>query len=367
MSKKKVEREVRAAHRRNKKEKQHLGNDFDDFVSLNNQLGTMGLCLKQIPGDGNCLFRALGDQLDGNAGDHLHHRTNAVNYMRQHREDFEPFVEDDISFDSHLSSLAENGTFGGNDSIVAFARLHDLTVVIHQLNKPLWQIHGGIGGSPGSQEVHISYHNGDHYNSVRRMGDLGNTPARIRLCLASKEDRRVNSGYTNCDNYREEEASADSGQESDYENSPSNSKLNKLATEVSRLSGVDVKRDVFDALEMNAYCVSAAVDYLLNDAVSIAKSNLWNSGGTGSRIFGESAAAKAVTGRSPSRNAQDKLVNMQQKFQNKNMSNKKRKELKKNQRKVMQDEKKRGSVAGGIEQCGDETEIVIANVQALTI
>jgi len=368
MSKKKVEREVRAAHRRNKKDKQHLGNDFDDFLSLNNQLGTMGLSLKQIPGDGNCLFRALGDQLDGNAGEHLHHRTSSVNYMRQHRDDFEPFVEDDISFDAHLASLAENGTFGGNDSIVAFARLHDVTVVIHQLNKPLWQIHGGVGGTPGSQEVHISYHNGDHYNSVRRMGDQGNTPARIKLCLPSREDRRVQTGYTNCDNYQEEDlVSADSGQESDYENSPSNSKLNKLANEVSRLSGVDVKREVFDALEVNAYCVQSAVDYLLNDAVSLAKSNLWSSGGTGSRIFGDSAAVKAVTGRSPSRSAQEKLVNIQQKLQNKNISNKKRKELKKNQRKLANDEKKRGSAGGGLDQCGDETEIVIANVQALTI
>jgi len=358
MSKKKVEREVRAAHRRNKKDKQHLGNDFDDFLSLNTQLATMGLSLKQIPGDGNCLFRALGDQLDGNAGDHLHHRTSSVNYMRQHRDDFEPFVEDDISFDTHLASLAENGTFGGNDSIVAFARLHDLTIVIHQLNKPLWQIHGGVGGKPGSHELHISYHNGDHYNSVRRMGDHGNTAAMIRLCLQA--------GYTNCDNYQQVD-SVDSGQESDYENSPSNSKLNKLANEVSRLSGVDVKGEVFDALEMNAYCVQAAVDYLLTDAVSLAKSNLWGSGGTGSRIFGESAAVKAVTGRSPSRNAQEKLANIQQKLQNKNISNKKRKELKKNQRKIANDEKKRGSASGALDQCGDETEIVIANVQALTI
>ena len=27
---------------------------------------------------------------------------------------------------------------------------------------------------------------------------------------------------------------------------------------------MDVKREVFDALEVNAYCVSAAVDYLIN-------------------------------------------------------------------------------------------------------
>ena len=36
------------------------------------------------------------------------------------------------------------------------------------------------------------------------------------------------------------------------------------ASEVSRLSGVDVTTEVFNALEMNAYCVTAAVDYLLN-------------------------------------------------------------------------------------------------------
>ena len=56
------------------------------------------------------------------------------------RDDFEPFVEDDISFDDHVSSLSEQGTFGGNDAIVAWARLHLCTVVIHQLNKPLWQV-----------------------------------------------------------------------------------------------------------------------------------------------------------------------------------------------------------------------------------
>ena len=36
------------------------------------------------------------------------------------------------------------------------------------------------------------------------------------------------------------------------------------ADEVANLAGVDVKREVFDALEMNAYCVTAAVDYLIN-------------------------------------------------------------------------------------------------------
>ena len=39
-----------------------------------------------------------------------------------------------------MSNLAELGTYGGNECIVAFARLNGVKVVIHQLNAPLWQV-----------------------------------------------------------------------------------------------------------------------------------------------------------------------------------------------------------------------------------
>lgn len=49
----------------------------------------------------NCLFRALGDQLEGHSRNHFHHRQEVVKYMLEHRKDFEPFVEDDVPFDVH--------------------------------------------------------------------------------------------------------------------------------------------------------------------------------------------------------------------------------------------------------------------------
>jgi len=70
---------------------------------------------------------------------------------------------------------------------------------------------------------------------------------------------------------------------------------------VSRLSGVELSNEVREALELHAYCVADAVDYLLKDAVGLARSGLWGAGGTGARIFGESAVSRAVTGRSPVR------------------------------------------------------------------
>ena len=109
----------------------------------------------------------------------------------------------------------------------------------------------------------------------------------------------------------------------------------------------------------------------IKDAVSLAKSSLWAPGGTGSRIFGDNIANKAVSrGNQPStgtKNAQDKLANMQQKLQNKNLSNKKRKELKKQERKIRSDDKKRSQTPSHNTSHHDESELVVANVQALTI
>lgn len=360
MSKKRVEREVRAAHRKNRREKQvAMEGGFDDFFSLNNQLATLGLSLKQIPGDGNCLFRALGDQLDGKVEEHAAHREAVVKYMRHHRDDFEPFVEDDMSFDDHLSSLSEQGTFGGNDAIVAWARLHQCTVAIHQLNKPLWQIHGERGGTPGGWEVHISYHNGDHYNSVRRLGDDGGhgPPQRIRLCHASASLIRDDCSKVICDNHgwSQRADNGDSGQESDYENHPGGGRLRKMAGEVSRLAGVEVSKEVFDALELNRYSIDAAVDFLLADVSARDRVGIWSTEGTGSRILGREG------GRSPGRSAQEKLVGIQNKLQNKNLSNKKRKELKKSRSKIAGEERKRGNKET------ENDELVITNIQTLTI
>ena len=68
----------------------------DEFFCLNNQLSMLGLTLRRIPGDGNCLFRALDDQLHGNSTNHILHRKQVVEFMEQHREDFESFVENSV-------------------------------------------------------------------------------------------------------------------------------------------------------------------------------------------------------------------------------------------------------------------------------
>ncbi|NWW71222.1 OTUD3 protein, partial [Climacteris rufus] len=134
----------------------------------------------------NCLFRALGDQLEGHSRNHLQHRQETVDYMVRQREDFEPFVEDDVPFDKHVTNLAKPGTFAGNDAIVAFARNNQMNVVIHQLNAPLWQIRGT--GRSDARELHVAYSCGEHYDSVRSISDDSEAPAYLRMEMLCKNN-----------------------------------------------------------------------------------------------------------------------------------------------------------------------------------
>ena len=45
-----------------------------------------------------------------------------------------------------VTNLRSLGTYAGNDAIVAFARLHQVTVIIHQLNSPFFVV--GINPTP---------------------------------------------------------------------------------------------------------------------------------------------------------------------------------------------------------------------------
>lgn len=147
-------------------------------LALREQLRALGLVMKPVQGDGNCLFRALADQLDGDERHHATHRAQICAYMRQHEADFAPFVEDDVDFATHMRALEEDGTFGGNDALVAFARLHDVDVIVHQSMLPPWilspQPTAAESQQPPRRRVHLVYHSHEHYDSVARLPGASN-------------------------------------------------------------------------------------------------------------------------------------------------------------------------------------------------
>ncbi|NWW83641.1 OTUD3 protein, partial [Rhynochetos jubatus] len=234
----------------------------------------------------NCLFRALGDQLEGHSRNHLRHREETVDYMIKQREDFEPFVEDDVPFEKHVTNLAKPGTFAGNDAIVAFARNNQMNVVIHQLNAPLWQIRGTDRNN--ARELHIAYRYGEHYDSVRRIDDDSEAPAYLRMEMLCKNDSN-----------KEEEAKPHKGDSEGEAEVETEDAIRKVCN-ATGCSDIDLVRQILEVEDHNVESAIFAI-FRVNEVERIrteeqcdpqsedqnlCSRTLQEENGTGSRVFG---------------------------------------------------------------------------------
>ncbi|KAF4611912.1 hypothetical protein D9613_004015 [Agrocybe pediades] len=118
--------------------------------SLPDQLRLLGLYAANTLGDGNCLFRALADQVYGSPVRHAEVRRDVCDWIEKHGERYEGFVEfeggdddDEGSTDkrrgggkgeggssgnskrlqAYLRNMRENGTYGGHMELSAFAHM----------------------------------------------------------------------------------------------------------------------------------------------------------------------------------------------------------------------------------------------------
>jgi len=69
-----------------------------------------------------------------------------------------------------LKKLKKDGTWGGQVEIVALAHRFKFNAIVHQVGAPNTEtfVHEPVGSVP---TLHLSYHLGRHYNSVRRADD----------------------------------------------------------------------------------------------------------------------------------------------------------------------------------------------------
>nr|AEV41025.1 OUT-like cysteine protease family protein [Oryza minuta] len=147
-----------------------------DMTEFRAQLDSLGLKIIEVSADGNCFFRAMGDQLEGNEEEHMKYRAMIVQYIKEHRVDFEPFIEDEEPFEKYCDSMLEDGTWAGHMELQAASILTRKNICIHMLNSPRWYIKN-FSDREATSMIHLSYHQGEHYNSVRLREDPCQGPA----------------------------------------------------------------------------------------------------------------------------------------------------------------------------------------------
>ncbi|ESQ31201.1 hypothetical protein EUTSA_v10004429mg [Eutrema salsugineum] len=180
-----------------KKQPHQQGKDCD-LSQFRTQLDALGLKIIQVTSDGNCFFRALADQLQGNEDEHSKYRSMVVQYIVKNREMFEPFIEDDVPFEDYIKTMDDDGTWAGNMELQAASLVTRCNICIHRNMSPRWYIRNFEDAR--TRMIHLSYHDGEHYNSVRLKEDACGGPATpvvieadAKVSAASKQAKAIES------------------------------------------------------------------------------------------------------------------------------------------------------------------------------
>lgn len=140
---------------------------------IENKLIPLNLRIKQITADGHCLYNAFADQLRLRYKDIMTYqelRSLAAQYMREHPDDFMPFLYlEDGNYDRYCHDIEHTACWGGQLEILALAKSKQVPVDIVQMEGPVLRI--CEDEYPDKDIIQLAYHKhlfslGAHYNSL---------------------------------------------------------------------------------------------------------------------------------------------------------------------------------------------------------
>jgi len=145
---------------------------------------------KEIRADGHCLYSAIADQLgilgiglkpriaptfvtgqtdSGEQPPYKIVRSAAADYIEEHSDDFEAFLEEPLF--TYVHKVRDTATWGGQLELLALARTYGVDINVLQGDGQVTKIEGGE--SDENKKIWLAYyrHNfglGEHYNSLRK-------------------------------------------------------------------------------------------------------------------------------------------------------------------------------------------------------
>ena len=135
----------------------------EEFIK---ELEKLGYFIREVGGDGNCLFRSVSDQMDNTEKNYKEYRSRCIEYMVQNKDEFINFLEDDEPFDKYIQRMSEDGEWGGNLEIYALSRLLNANFYIYIFKQPMYVVNNF---DKPKKNILMTYHDGKHYNSLRKL------------------------------------------------------------------------------------------------------------------------------------------------------------------------------------------------------
>lgn len=183
-------RPVRQRHQPSRAAKRHAYPRTSSSAKIEEYMTTRGLIRRPIIGDGNCLFRAMADQLGYGEERHAEIRAKVVEVIRRDREYFANFIDseesdgvneycEEMAKDGRSLWLTDVGVWGDDIELEAFRRGYGRAVVIYDASTgtPYVKPYNGDEGT-SLQTVHL-WKSECHYESVRGRDGPFDGPSRV--------------------------------------------------------------------------------------------------------------------------------------------------------------------------------------------
>lgn len=124
---------------------------------------TKGYEVKRMSEDGNCLFRAVADQVYGDSEAYDLARQMCIDYMERERDHFSQFITE--GFTSYCKRKRRDKVYGNNVEIQALSEMYNRPIHIYSYStEPINIFHGSY--NTDTPPIRLSYHHGNHYNSL---------------------------------------------------------------------------------------------------------------------------------------------------------------------------------------------------------
>ncbi|MFH4978950.1 hypothetical protein AB6A40_005659 [Gnathostoma spinigerum] len=126
-----------------------------------------GLKIKEMQGDGACLFRAVADQVYGDQEMHSDVRRLCLDYMEKNRDHFSQFITED--FEKYIARKRRNDAHGNHIELQAISEIFSRPIEIYDYTTEPKNIFTPTRDSSAHSEpnapIRLSYHGSVHYNS----------------------------------------------------------------------------------------------------------------------------------------------------------------------------------------------------------
>ena len=155
-----------------------------------------GYRINPMQRDGNCLFRAVADQVYCDHKLHSSVRKLCANHMQEEEKYFSEFIHEPIDYTKYISDLRKDGAWGGNYEIIALSHIFKRSVEVYENSEDPRMFEFPNNQGNNIPPIRLFYRN-NHYASIRsdEVGDLfdfeGLKPGELKQQMVNLNDPSI--------------------------------------------------------------------------------------------------------------------------------------------------------------------------------